>query len=110
DGLAEIVAQQDIFGRDRAVGFPLEHPVSVGLPIAEQRLPRGGDPLLRRGDFNGLIAGMHFARRPQFATGFSKTRHALKTKSAARSPDRTDPSIVAGSPVSVQSPARNRFL
>src|SRR5258708_35375251 len=34
----------------------------------------------------------------------------VRTRSAARSPDRTDPSMVAGSPVSVQSPARNRFL
>ena len=33
-----------------------------------------------------------------------------RTRSAARSPDRTDPSMVAGNPVSVQSPARNRFL
>src|SRR5436189_2743253 len=33
-----------------------------------------------------------------------------RTRSAARSPDRTDPSMVAGNPVAVQSPARNRFL
>ena len=32
------------------------------------------------------------------------------TRSAARSPDRIDPSMVAGKPVSVQSPARNRFF
>ena len=33
-----------------------------------------------------------------------------RTRSAARFPDRTEPSMVAGNPVSVQSPARNRFL
>ena len=33
-----------------------------------------------------------------------------RTRSAARFPDRTDPSMVAGNPVSVQSPARNRFF
>ncbi len=32
------------------------------------------------------------------------------TRSAARFPDRTVPSMVAGNPVSVQSPARNRFF
>ncbi len=40
DGLSQIVAQQNVFGRDRAVGFQLEHKMSVGLPIAEQRFGR----------------------------------------------------------------------
>src|SRR5450755_1429042 len=49
--------------------------------------------------------------------GYSETdcdldhaRRIASTRSAARSPERTDPSMVAGNPVSVQSPARNRFL
>ena len=48
DGLGEIVAQQDIFRRNGAVGFQLEHKVSIGLPIAEQRFGRRGDALLQR--------------------------------------------------------------
>src|SRR5216684_3749567 len=58
-------------------------------------------------------------RYPVFAPGSIGNRalreadqalRLVKTKSAARSPDRTDPSMVAGNPVAVQSPARNRFL
>src|SRR2546423_916218 len=36
--------------------------------------------------------------------------HNRPARSAERFPDRTAPSIVAGSPVSVQSPARKRLL
>ena len=52
DGLGEIVAQQHVFGRDGAVGLELEHPVAVGLPIAEQRLasPRRCSAPARRVD------------------------------------------------------------
>ena len=72
DGLGEIVAQQDIFGRNRAVGFQLEHEVSVGLPVAEQRLGRRRDALLQRGgidcrdgiDCNFFVYGKHIARHP----------------------------------------------
>ena len=31
DGFAEIMSQQNIFGRDRRVGFELENPMAVGL-------------------------------------------------------------------------------
>ena len=48
DGLGEIVPQQNIFGRDRAVGFQLEHKVSVGLPVTKQRFGRRRDALLQR--------------------------------------------------------------
>src|SRR5216684_6042497 len=63
---------------------------------------------------------MHFARHPLYSTLLGSTGNHLlspdqavgmaRTRSAARFPERTDPSIVAGNPVSVQSPARNRFL
>src|SRR4030088_1893366 len=43
-------------------------------------------------------------RFPDRAFGMARTR------SAARFPDRTEPSMVAGNPVSVQSPARNKFF
>ena len=80
DGLGEIVAQQDIFRRYRAVGFQLEHPVSVRLPIAEQRFGRGRDALLQRDgvdcrdgvdwrdeiDCSCVVDGKHFATHPYF--------------------------------------------
>ena len=53
DGLGEIMAQQDIFRRDGAVGFQLEHPMSVGLPITEQRFGRRRDALLQRDGIDG---------------------------------------------------------
>ena len=67
-----------------------------------------------------VIAGMHvhstslvFAPAHQKLAGAASGSGACRlprTRSAARSPDRTDPSMVAGKPVSVQSPARNRFF
>ena len=38
DGLAEIMAQQDIFGRDRRVGLEFEHPMAVRLLHLQQRI------------------------------------------------------------------------
>ena len=73
DGLGEIVAQQHIFRRDRAVGFQFEYPVPVGLPIAEQRLRRRGDRFLQRDGIDcrdggrlrqAVIDGRHFVRHP----------------------------------------------
>ena len=40
DRLCEIVAQQNVFGRNRAVGLELEHPMAVGLLEAEDALRR----------------------------------------------------------------------
>ena len=40
DRLAEIMAQQHIFGRDGRVGLELEHPVAVALPCACSRAVR----------------------------------------------------------------------
>ena len=61
DRFAEIMAQQHVFGRDRRVRFQLEHPMAVGLAIAEQRLGGRGDALVQRGGIvgNGGVYGMH---------------------------------------------------
>ena len=54
DRLAEIVAQKDIFGRDRAIGFELEHPMPVGaLRIGE----RGGGAVDRGVDGGKRVVG-----------------------------------------------------
>ena len=49
DGLAEIVAKQHIFGGNGGIGFQLEHPVSIRLPVAEQPLRRRRDARLQGG-------------------------------------------------------------
>ena len=77
DRLGEIVAQQHIFRRNRAVGFEFEHKVPVGLPIAEQPLRRREDRFLQRDgidcrdidcrdgiDCSAVIDGRHFLRHP----------------------------------------------
>ncbi len=123
DRLAEIMAKQHIFRRDGAIGFQFEHPVSVRLPEAEQRRasPRRCSPPARhRFRFQLMLLPECISLDiPVFCLGFTGNRRVsahdqacrmARTRSAARSPDRTDPSMVAGNPVSVQSPARNRFL
>ena len=74
DGLGEIVAQQDIFRRDGAVGFQLEHTVPIGLPVAEQRFGRRRDALLQRDGIDCRDGSMSrrdrlqlFCRRKAFA-------------------------------------------
>ncbi len=73
DRLAQIVAQQHVFRRDGAVGFELEHPMSVGLPQIQQRTRGSADARLQRGvglHINCSIVGTHLARHPQlFASG-----------------------------------------
>src|SRR5208282_589120 len=105
--LAEVMPQQHVFGGNGRVGLELEHPVAVRPLLREQRLPclldvpfetiaeRTRDRLLRRrleGLFDGVFHHCNFAMI-----------------SAARLPDRIAPSMVAGRPVSVQSPARMRL-
>jgi len=88
DGLGEIVAQQDIFRRYRAVGFQLEHPVSVGLPVTKQRFGRRRDALLerygidRRDGFacNCFVDGQHIANIPLFARGLCEAGHATPVR------------------------------
>ena len=67
DRLAEIVAQQHILGGDGAIGFQFEHPVAVGLPIAQQPARRRRDTRLQSVTGPGaswFIAGMHLSRYP----------------------------------------------
>ncbi len=62
DRLAEVMAKQHIFCRDGAIGFQLEHPVSVRLPVIKQRVRRRCDGRLQGAtglNPNGFIAGVH---------------------------------------------------
>ena len=52
---AEIVLQQNIFGRDRRVGFELEDPVAIGMLQRQQRRGGAGDRLT---ESVGLPAGV----------------------------------------------------
>ena len=58
----KIVAKQHIFRGDGAVGFQLEHPMTVRLAIAQQALRRRIDARLERATSLGsncAISGMH---------------------------------------------------
>ena len=55
--LGEIVAQQDIFGRNGGVGFELEHPMPVRLLQGEQRAGGRLDAPLRSGARRGGYLG-----------------------------------------------------
>jgi hypothetical protein len=64
DRLAEIMAEQNILGRNGGVGLELEHPVTVGLLFLQQRVGRARDGSFERfarerGD--GLGSGLHHA-------------------------------------------------
>src|SRR6185312_7232319 len=79
--------QQHVFRRDGGVRLELEHPMAVVALAVEQRLGGAAD---RRFDGNGVVDLVHMSW-------------------AALCPDRTAPSMVAGSPVAVQSPASSRL-
>ena len=66
DRLAEIMAQQHIFRRDGAIGFKLEHKVSVRLGVAKQRPGRRGDARLQRVRIgcHAVTFQLHFTRHP----------------------------------------------
>src|SRR6185295_3692034 len=99
--LAEIVSEQDVFGRNGRIRLELEHPVPVALLMAMQRA---------RCTCNAGLQGLR--RRRCGSSGACDVLHqpALMMCSAALSPEPIDPSMVDGSPVAVQSPARNRFF
>ena len=105
DRLAEIVPQQHVFGRNGGVGLKLEYPMPVRPLAREQGIGRGGDRVLKSG------------RRVRFAVGQmvqcvghrAYRQFIVAIKPAARSPDRIAPSMVAGRPVAVQSPASRRL-
>src|SRR4029077_10406268 len=88
--LAEILPQQDVLGRDRGVGLELEDPVPVAPLLMHQRLHGALNVDLDRRQLVQCV--VH------------------RASAAAASPERSAPSIVAGSPVSIQSPARNRLV
>src|SRR6185437_8942789 len=89
------------FRRDRGVGFEFEHPMAVVALTVEQRTGRAADRGFDRRPVVLFDADLVHRR---YYTGRSAS-----AKSAALWPDRTAPSIVAGRPVAVQSPARNRL-
>ena len=91
----EKMLQQDVFRGDGGVGFQLEHPMAVRLLQANERC---------LGAFDG-VTDLGVQRVQQGKTLFQAARRML----AAVRPDLIAPSIVAGNPVLVQSPARTRL-
>ena len=120
---AEIVLQEDVFGRDRRVGLKLENPMAVLMLQRQQRIdrPRDGSVEARR---EGRLTGHrhillcrhsihHGSARWHVSTGVgvcvvgagslsiagARPRRWC-TRVAAAKPERIAPSIVAGKPVS----------
>ena len=89
---AQILAQQDVLRRNRRIGLELEHPMPVGALLLDQRL------------YRTAYAGLEIVWRNVHCLVVMRALSA-----AARSPERNAPSMVAGSPVSVQSPASKRL-
>ena len=106
--LAEVMPQQHIFGRNGGVGFELEHPMAVGALAGEQRLRRFLDVRFEGVSSSGGASIVSFVRLDGL---FERVvdHGSFAIMSAARLPDRIAPSMVAGKPVSVQSPARTRL-
>src|SRR5271156_4427522 len=97
--------QQHVFGGNSGVGLKLEHPMAVGTLLRQQRTRRLLNALLE----NAIqCRRRHGPLRASFDRVFNHGRFPIV--SAARLPDRIAPSMVAGRPVSVQSPARTRLL
>src|ERR1700746_4005972 len=102
DRLGAIVPQKDVFRRDGCVGLQFGHPMSVGLLQSDERAACRLDAVVDSGRRSGR---------------FGLERNAVHdvsnidrpTRSAARLPDRMAPSMVAGKPVMVQSPASQRL-
>ena len=100
DRLAEIVPQQHVFGRDGGVGLELEQPMAVGALARQQRVRRRFDvPVEIRVRRSIVVASLISVLG----------RDGAMTRSAARLPERIAPSMVAGKPVFVQSPASTRL-
>src|SRR5207302_1489607 len=83
---------QDVLRRNRRIGLELEHPMPVGALLLDQRL------------YRTAYAGLEIVWRNVHCLVVMRALSA-----AARSPERNAPSMVAGSPVSVQSPASKRL-
>src|SRR5262245_33814812 len=124
--------EQDVFGGDGDVGLELEAPVAFGIL---QRLKVGGrlgDDALDRVEAvirhrrrhlpkNLCRAAVEHAHETKLETAGCRWGDRVpaigtlandpwaRTKRAAVRPDRSAPSMVAGRPVAVQSPARTRL-
>ena len=129
--------QQHVFGRDGGVGLELEDPMAVRPLLAAGEASRwrsdrparssAGRRSLPSSRRCGCVADSKFASygsRCDFAIACTLDSRALysprrivaltatsdhRTRSAARLPERIAPSMVAGKPVSVQSPARTQI-
>src|SRR5215813_5067824 len=103
DRFGQIVPQQDVFRRNGCVRLQFEYPMSIGLLQGDERAGCHLDAVVdggrRRGRFRLEGHAVHDLFNPN-----------RPTRSAARLPDRIAPSIVAGKPVFVQSPASRKFL
>ena len=106
DRFAEIMPQQHVFGRNSGVGLELEHPMAVGRCCANSASRRLFDALPR----DSVRCGSAARAAPCVVRCIVFNHSSCAIMSAARLPDRIAPSMVAGSPVSVQSPARTRLL
>src|ERR1700730_15114636 len=102
DRLRQIWPQRDVFRRDGCVGLQFEHPMSVGLLQSDERAACRLDAVVdsgrRRGRFGLERRAVH-----------DVSNIDRPTRAAARLPDRMAPSMVAGRPVMVQSPASQRL-
>src|SRR5262249_32417398 len=98
DRLRQVMAHQNVFGRNGAVGFELKDPMPIRLLPLKQRTGRGLNVL-----FQCARVG---ARHPVRSACVNEL---WVMSSAARWPDRMALSIVAGKPVFVQSPAKARL-
>ena len=90
--LTEVLPQQNILGRNRRVGFEFEYPMPVIALLTYQCIGRAVDSAV---DFAQVSFLDHLPANASLD---------------ATSPERSAPSIVAGSPVFVQSPARKRLI
>src|SRR6266404_5674372 len=100
--LAQVMTQQDVLGRDGRVRLQLEDPVPVVLLQPQQRV---------RSATNVAFDAVEASHAPNIGRVISHERALpARASAAATSPERRAPSIVAGNPVSTQSPARNKFV
>ena len=103
---AEVMHEQHVFGGNRGVGFEFVEPVAVGVLRGEQRVGGLRDRRIDLGERGGR-------NRPVEARQGSVVHHCsidgFISMSAAFWPERIAPSIVAGRPVAVQSPASMRL-
>src|SRR5262249_25200855 len=93
--------QQHVFRRDGRVRLGLEQPVPIGMLLACQCRAGTPDRIVQPFVWSGFAGQRYFVWH-------AGTQVASKTSAAAR-PDLMAPSIVAGNPVAVQSPASARF-